>query len=264
MTGIPIEAGEVRRFTPPSLANLPSPPTFLLKPAGRREKRAHGRLIVEAGLRRHSQEAMRDEMIRALSSQWSPELVAEHEPRLRAYWDALDCWIKQVREQAEGAKKDDGAETPRFEHPDKKAIDKLNDQIVDAWPPLRKMAADNIAFDEESPLLMACCLVLGWENVSVPFALEAGNVPVERMEEMSEWLGDLEQEKAGQVEGIGARGTAFAELCLETGKALYLDKAQEKNSGSPSPTTSTQSISTGEEATASSSKASDTPAAPAT
>jgi hypothetical protein len=245
VTRIPHESSEVRLFTPASLANLPSPPTFLFKPATRRERRLHGRMIMEAGLQHHSQPAVRDEIIRALHAGWSPDLVAGQEPRLLAYWAALD---EHISAQA----KVPFEERIAFTHPDDEPVALLNEQVVNAWSPLRRMAADNSAFSNESPILMACCIIIGWEHVDVSFALEAGAVPIERMEDVGEWLKSIEKKHFGKIEGIGVPGMAFTELCLEAANSLYLTEEERKNSASLSPSSSTQSSSSGVTASSSS------------
>ncbi len=248
----------MRPFTPPSLANLPSPPTFLLKPATRREQRLNRRLLVEQGLSRHSDQSLRDETVRALHETWSEDLVAEHEPRLRQFWAELDQHVATVRQEGRSLR-----DAP-FKHPDSDAVALLADQIARGWPPLRRMIADNLAFDEESPALYTCCIVAGWQNVDVPFSIEAGRVPVAKMEDVEDWLRDLEEREAGRAEGIGSPGTAYAELCLECARALYLTEADAKNSASPSPTPSIPNTSNGTATADSSSKASSTPDAPQT
>jgi hypothetical protein len=261
VTGYPLEASELQFFVPPSLANLPTPPTFTIKPATRRERRLSQRLHVEQGLRRHSDIAIRAEMITALEKLWSPDLFSQHEPILRAYWDALDQHNHKISELPFEERL-----TVTFDHPDQKGVEELIDRIIKAWPPLRSMAADNLAFAQQSPALFACCVVVGWDNVDVPFALDCGSVPYDRIEDVGDWLEELEEKHAGKIEGIGAPGTAFKQLCIHAGAALYLTKEEAKNFGSPSPTTSTQNTSkeTGEEATAGSSKGKCSPGTPRT
>lgn len=257
MTRYPVEASEIQRYTPESLANLPSPPVFLIKPATRREKRLHQRLILESGLSRHTDASIREEMIRGLAELWSPDQFAEYEPRIRDYWNALDQWLARVAKLPPEERIKEV-----FEHPDQVAVDEVISRIYKIWQPLLVMVADNIEFREQAPMLTLSCMLTGWEHVGTPFVLTGNFVPLDTIEDIADWLGKLEADHQ-DIEGVQASGTAFAQLTLETGKALMLSEEERKNFDSPSPTPSSQDSSIGEEATASSSKELATPDTPA-
>ncbi len=223
----PIEAGEARPFVPPSLAKLPDPPSFTFKPATRREKRLHRRLLKEEGLSWHSEPAVRAELLRAIEANWSADLVAEHQPRLRAYWDALDYHRKETPDDL-------------FLHPDQDHIESLIEQAARAWPPLRKMDADNDMFRVEGPAILASCLLTGWDGPVAPFRLDGGRVPLDCLDDLAEELAALEVEHAG-ADGVGLAGTAFMQICGEAASLLYVTETERKNSASPSPSTSTPS-----------------------
>lgn len=237
MTRYALEASEIVRFTPASLASLPLPPVFLIKPATRRERRLHQRLIVENGLRFHDAKAIRAEMLRVLQAEWSPELFEENEQRLQQFWLAVDSHRKEQAERPE-------TERTAFEHPDIEPVAVLTDQLTQCAPTLRKMAADNLAFSRDNLALLVGCLMVGWEQVGPPFKLEAGCVPLDRIEDVADWLAETETAHAGKIEGVGEPGTAFAELCSEAGAQAYLSEEERKNSASPSTSPATPNGST--------------------
>jgi hypothetical protein len=225
MTSYPIEAAETVAFTPPSLRNLPTPPTFTLRPGTRRDKRLFERLLTEENLRSHDKHAVRDEMLKALKELWSEETFYAEEGRLKSYWDASDQFAELGGEG-------------EFNHPDKAHVENLNERIVDAWPPLRKMVADIREVRSESPRHLLRIVLIGWTGIDLPFAREGGTVPVERIDDLEAAIGVLEAGHKGAVEGVDP-GVAFVQLCLEASKMLFLSEIERKNSVSPSPSTST-------------------------
>lgn len=230
MTDVSYDAGERRWFIPPSLANLPSPPAFLLRPGTRRDRRAYSKMLVKEGLQLHRPAALRAETIKGLQALWSPEIFEEYEGRIKSYWDAADQHGKEY----------EGADVvPLFEHPDKEAMDDLSRRITDSWQPLRAMVADIISFNADSPTVLLSLLVDSWKGIDVPFSRAEGVVSLDTLEAVEDALLAIERKAiAEKIAGVG-EGLAFLQLRAEASGLLFLTKEQEKNSASPSLSTST-------------------------
>lgn len=228
MTKYSHEAGELVDYTPDSLANIAAPPVFRLRPATERDKRLIKKLIFKEGLVRHSDQALRDEMLRGLKALWSENIFTENEGRLRAYWDALDQYEAHVAGIP-------FADRPAFEHADSTAMDELSERVRRSWGPLRDMGADNAEFDEVWPKLIASVVIAGWSGLNASYSREDGMVTMEAMEAAREALTSLEvQAAADKVEGIAFPGSAFLELITRAIGMFQLSKGEEKNSVSPS------------------------------
>lgn len=235
MTKYAQEATEVLSWTPPSLASIPNPPVLLLKPGTRRERRIYSRMLVEEGLRLHSQAAFRDETIKGLKELWSPEIFAENEGRLKAYWDAFD----QHQRDNEGAK-----DPSPFDHPDREPVEEMSRRITRAWAPLREMAADIISYNEDAPAVMVAILLAGWKNIDLPFLLVEGTVPLDRVEDLEARLEAVENDpEHRKIEGVQP-GLAAMQLRAKCAERLFLTEAERKNSASPSLSISTPQPST--------------------
>jgi len=234
VTNYPAERGEILAFTPDSIANLPSPPVFRIKPGTGRDRRALTKLLISEGLVRHSLADLREETLRGLKAQWSDDVFGEQEGRIRGYWDAFDQHIKEHEGEEE---------IPDFVHADAQAMHDLSKQIFEAWEPLRQMAADNQDYDATWPSLILCVMLAGWSGIDVMCKREAGIVPLESIAELSESLSSIEEENGGIVDGIVSPGVAFMQLCSEAANRLTLNRSEEKNSASPSPSTSTPNTS---------------------
>lgn len=225
MTRFPHEAGVIE-FIPDSLTNLPDPPKFLIRTASPRDRQRVNRLVYEEGLQQHSVAAMREEVLRGLKANWSEDIFAEQEGRIRGFWDALD----QYQEEAKGI-----ADPPPFEHPDRKAMDDLIDEVRKNWRPLRVIIADIAAFNTAFPSVVSSVLIKGWRNLDTPYRREQDVVPMETMLAVSEALDVIETEHRGKVDGVGESGLAFAQLTAKCAGMMYLTEDEEKNSESPSP-----------------------------
>lgn len=232
MANVPLEASDIKRFTPRSLANLPSPPVFLLRAGNRRDRQRYQAILLEEGLKQHSLDRQRAETLVGLQNLWSAEDYEANEGRLKAYWDAIDQWGRTNK----------GNPTPEpFVHPDTGPVTELITRITDAWPPLRKLSADNLVFQAEAPNVLVSIVLVGWTGINLPYRRESGIAPLDLLEQLENELMELENAH-DTVEGLGRPGTAFLELCAEAGGRLFLTKEQEKNSQSPpqsSPTRST-------------------------
>lgn len=232
MTKYPHEAGEVSHYTPASLANLDAAPVFRIRPATERDRRTVRSLIISERLRDYTVQEFRTETLNGLRELWSEDVYAQNEGRLLAYWDALDQY-----ESMEGEKEP-------FSHPDEKAMDELSARITEAWPPLGRMAAKSADFHETYPKLCASVVILGWSGLDAKYAREEGITTLESLEGAAFALADIERKAiADKVDGIIGPGVAFIELITRAISTFSLNRGEEKNSESPSPSPETLSTS---------------------
>ena len=248
MASVPYEASETKRFTPASLANLESPPVFRLRAVSRRERRRYDRLMIEEGLRRHDKEAMRDELLRGMRALSSDDEFELWEAHLRLHWEARDEW----EDEHKGKPLD---EIPDFAPPGPSEDDiaTVTRGIHENWPPLRKMAADNVIFNREAPALLLSVVVSGWSGIDTPFVSREGCIDLDTIDKLDADLSKLEAQH-----GLD-QGKAFVELYVAATDRMFLSKDAEKNSSSPPPSpTDQQTLSNGQESTTGTSKASAT------
>lgn len=220
---IPAEASETLAFTPPCLANCDDPPRFILRAVTKRDERFFRRLSREQGITRHSDEALRAEILSGLERLWSPADFAEHKPVLEAYWQTLDEFVAQ--------RKDDPDLKWEYDPDIERAITVLVEKVQDAHAPLRRMLADNLDADEMTPKLMLAIAVKSWEGLDVARELDRGYITLDCAETLQEALRDYEKVKLGEkVPAIA--GTELFVACV---RRFRLDEEEEKNSASPSP-----------------------------
>lgn len=223
---IPAEASELEAFTPSVLNNLAVPPVFTLRPASGREWRKYQYIMRAEGLEYHDQEAFRAETLRALKALWSDDDYEPNASRLRNFWLLIDQNGNPDPVEAE-------------------AVNELTERLAREWRPLSAMAADNMRFVDESMKIAVSMFVVGWSGVGVPYGREAGRVPLEKIDQLEDWLLAQEKEaKANQVEGVDKPGTAFVQLCNSAYSRLHLTGQEEKNSESPPPAPQGQNGST--------------------
>lgn len=223
---IPAESSETLVFTPPQLeAKMENPPRFRLRAVEMREKRFFDRLMIEEGVRQHSTDAFRAEILRGIEATATPENAAELEPRLKAFWEALD---DHTKEQADLP----SDQRTAFEHPDKDKIETLGERVADAWPPLRQMTADNADAAAMLPLIAVAVAVSGWSNLEAQFDKDRGFITVDSATSVMDALRKLD-EKHNLSPGL-----SWLQLTTKALGRIFLDKEQEKNSASPSPSSS--------------------------
>jgi hypothetical protein len=212
---IPAEASEIEDFTPASLANLPSPPVFKLRPATGREWRKYQYIMRAEGLTYHSKDDIRSEMLRALASLYSEEQAGEATARLRSFWALVDQNGEPAPAEAAG-------------------VDDLVARLTREWPPLARIGADNIRFVEESMSIAVSMFVVGWSGLDLPYRREDGRMPLSLVDELEDKLKSIEQAAlVDKVEGVTRPGVAFAELCNAAHSRLHLTEDEVKNSSSP-------------------------------
>lgn len=224
---IPLSKDEITSFSPASFENLVPRPTFRFRPATPRDRRNYTNALHEEGLRNWSDEAVQAEIIRAMRELWAgdDDLLRANEGRLRNFWETVKQAAKDpsiVMDANEGD-----------------AVGELTMKLIDHWPPLRRMNADNLRFSEDAPKIALSMYLAGWEGIETGFRLIAGRVPIEVLDELEREIGKIEAKAvADKVEGI--TGIGFVELTLHALGRMSLTKDAEKNSPSPSPSSDDQ------------------------
>lgn len=223
---IPAEASETLVFTPPQLeAKMENPPRFRLRAVEIREKRFFDRLMIEEGVRQHSTDTFREEILRGLAATATPDSAAELEPRLKAFWEALDDHDKEQSALPVEERKP-------FEHPDKDAVEAFGEKMAAAWPPLRQITADNADANAMVPLISVAVAVTGWDNLDALFQKDRGFITVKSANSIMEALRKLDE-----AHGVSP-GLSWVQLAGKAVSRIFLPKEQEKNSESPSQSSS--------------------------
>lgn len=229
---IPLEASETLVFTPACLESIEGAPTFTLRSPTPRDQRYLRRLNREEGISRHSDEAIRKEILRGLEQLWTAEQFAEFSPVLTEYWEAQEQFVLQRKDDPD-LKWDYDAETEQRIHD-------LVERITDGHPPLRRMLADNMEAQEMTPLLMMAVTIMSWTGLDVKRELDRGYLSLGCVDKLRDALGAFEKKHCEKT------GTANLELFIACTRRFNLDKDEEKNSESPSPSeTDPQSSKTG-------------------
>lgn len=226
---IPVEASEELVFIPPSLAEIDPAPRFVLRAATKREERFISRLRDEEGLRFHPKEALRAEILRGLRDLWTAEQVDEHVPVLQAYWEAADDFALQVNDEP-GLVFDYDPDLIR-------ACDDLSQRVAEAHRPLRRMLADNRDFETMLFPVICAVIIKSWSGFKAKRALDRGYLTTDAVFDVQKELATVEK-AAGLTEG-----TAWLELAVACSKRMSLEKEEEKNSESPSPSGMNQAAS---------------------
>lgn len=225
---IPVEASEeeMLAFTPPSLRHIEGAPSFLLRVATPREKRARKRLLGEEGAVLHSPEKIRAEMVRGLRQLWTSEQCEQHVPRLEAYWEAWDNYQLQL--------KDDPDLQWEWDADEEAKIQQLWVEVAQAHRPLAVMNANNREFAELAMAATVAAMVERYEGINVPRDVRRGYLTIDCIDNVAEKLRSFEDRN-----GLDT-GKAWEELMREAARRMFLDEDEAKNSESPSPSTSSQ------------------------
>jgi hypothetical protein len=232
---IPLEASEVLRFTPASLSEIEGAPVFILRAPTSRDKRFHRRLYAEEGLTQHSTEAIRAEVLAGLKALWTEEQFEEHAPVLTGYWEASDDYAKL---------KDDDPEIDWSYDPEiEKSCHDLVARVLESWPPLRRMAADNAEFQGMGETLMAAVVVKEWTGIDVKRQLDRGYITIATAEALKEELEAVERRNELPA------GTAWLELSVKALQRMYLTEEEAINFGSPAPSETTPEASSAKSTT---------------
>lgn len=220
---IPLEASETASFTPASFVNIPGAPSFTLRSPTKRDERHHRRLMREEGVQQHSDDAIRREIYAALEKLWSPADFAANEPRVRAYYEAIDAFALQ--------RKDDPALVWEYDASEEQAVRGVIADAIKSWPALRRMTADNAEAEEMRAPFIAAIVVERWTGLATERRLDRGYLSVDCAEQLIEDLESFEREHKLSV------GAATVELFVACMRRLYLGEEELGNSASSSPST---------------------------
>lgn len=226
---VPVEASETLAFTPPCLVEIPAAPTFMLRTPTPRDKRMQRRLFIEEGVRSHSAQSVRAEVIEGLRQLWSPDDFAKHEPIIKAYWEAQEDFSAQKKALAKNSPAEADALVWAYDQDIERAVIKLTQRVGQAHQPLRKMLADNVDFGDMQPVIMAAIMVKSWVGMVAKPKLDSGYLTIDCALALRDEL-----EKFDDIAGV-PDGTAWTELFVHCAKRMYLDEEESGNFGSPSP-----------------------------
>ena len=218
---VPMSATETSSFFPPSLGNLEPRPSFRFRPPTPRSKRRYQRALTEEGLRFHPDASVEAETLRAMRDLWvgDAELLAANESRLQSFWETM-----------RQAQNDPSITVDKAEA---NSVALAIARLVDAWPTLRKMNADNQAFNDDAPKMALGLFLAGWSGLETSFRMEDGQVPLEVLDMLEAEIDKIEAKAIDDnVEGVV--GIAFQELALHALGLMGLSSDTEKNSPSPS------------------------------
>ncbi len=229
MQRIPLHAKEVKVFKPECLHDQPEIPAFTLRAPTRQQREDMVYALREAGLRKHSDEAIREASIEELCRLWECDEHHEDIQKVRAYWQAVTEHAEEAANrliEAENAK-DAGEEAPPelapFEHPDSAAIEELLERLDRRSERLRRMDTDNAKFSRAFPRYAIAHCVTGWTGMQAQPRFEDELLTLESVFEIEEEL----ESRFGDLGSL-----AVAQLAGAAIGRLFLTKESEKNSAS--------------------------------
>ena len=219
---IPLSKAQQTLFTPESFANMAEPPRFRFRAPSPIDREDYRYALREAGLRFHAREEFHAEIIKGMTEMWAgdADVLAGNIARLEAFW--------QLEDQAEQDP------TLSIDEQEQMAVRELLMQLMNAWPPLNRMNADNLKFAERAPKVALRMYLAGWQGIDLPFRLIAGQVPMESIFELEKAITAIEERaQADHVEGV-IPSVGFTELTAHAIGLMDLGLDTEKNSPSPS------------------------------
>lgn len=219
---IPIEASETLAFTPASLKGLgDDAPVFTLRSPTPRDKRYIRRLYLREGVRRHSQDDIRREVLAGLNALWDAEVAQRNGEMLQAYWSAQDDFAL--------IKQDDPEAAFDYDKDLAAACRELPGKVSEFWPKLGEMLADNADFAELDDPIHVSVTVKGWTGLEHKPAIDEGYITLPCAEGLAAGL--IAFEKRHEL----PLGLAWTELVLACWARVNLDEEEAKNFVSPSP-----------------------------
>ena len=226
---IPVHAREVQNFTPIALGELQDPPSFKLKAPTREQREEMQYALHEAGLRRHTDEDLREVTIEELCRLWDCDETDENVERLRRYWQAADDYNDEAAEHLAEmlAAQEAGEEAPAplaaFEHPDDDKVEELTARLVRSSPRLRRMGTENVRFAKQFPRYAIAHCLTGWTGLDAQARFEEGVLKVDS-------VCDVQDEMEAK---FGEKGeAAYVELAGAAVNRFFLTRDAEKNSAS--------------------------------
>lgn len=234
---IPLEASERLAFTPPSVAHAQQVPVFHLRAATTREKRFRRRILLEEGVTYHHEDTQRQEVLKALRTKlWGPEKFETHKQPLLDYWEALDDFRAQ--------RKDNPELEWSYDTETEEAVLKLLRDVEANWPPIGSMRADNADFNEIFLAATVAAVVERVTGLDCPTETDRGYLTIDSVDRMAQRLSRLAQRNAlPDTDPKLAGQIAWLELVNACQSRMALDEDEEKNSASPSPSETIQAAS---------------------
>ena len=219
---IPLEASKKLAFTPPSLAGVVDPPTFMLRAATWREKDHINYLRDLHRVRFHSTADQRDAVVEGLRNLWGEERFETHRATVEGYWQAVDEW--------EVARKNEPGLKFAFDPEIEKAVLELLDRVGDAWEPVARIEADIRRANQVNVRLVLSVVVDSWSGIGTTREIEQGYLSLDCVDAMSAALAE-----AGEIAALGTPSLPVIELYLACCRRLGLIEEEVGNFGSPSP-----------------------------
>jgi hypothetical protein len=234
---IPVTAS-TETFTPACMAEIEGAPTFTFRHATVLDKHRYPNLVIEAGLRHHPKEAVREAIIEQLRAEFDSEGLEQNITKLTAYWAAVDEYqsamqkheaiVAEIVSAHEGDDEPELPPKPKLDFPeaDAAALDAMVDQVCEESAAVRKMLAQNHWHSVMMPRLLMRMFLTA---TSLPVKLKkAGPVLTEEsVEAVYEALGAFAAEHGVPVD------VAVAEVEVQAFMAFRITGDEEKNSSSP-------------------------------
>lgn len=230
---IPLEASETRPFTPDVFAKIEGAPSFTLGSPSSRQKRKVRKLVDAEGITLHSKEDLRAESLKVLKQNWSEEEYRQHAPRIEEYWEAMDDFQLQLREDPDAV----------FDWPEdeqERILQVLTD-VQQGHQRLREMAADNAEYEEVKLLAILSSAIVDWEGLKTPCVKRNEIVEFDTLCTMKDELISFTEEA-----GLEPKQAALAwmQLCVACIDRERLTEKKSGNSASPAPSSTSQAPST--------------------
>lgn len=208
---VPKSSTETTHFTPSALAEVDPKPVFRFKAVTERDADDVGVAMAEDGLTLYSEDAWWDEVERGIRANWSDadsEII-----KLRSIRDAV---VQSATDPSVVVSEDEAADY----------VDRL-EQLTEIHPPLRKIRARNIRFENNFPLLLLSMFMTGWSGIDVEWKREAGRIPQNTIAQIRSALAEIEA-----AHGL-EQGVAWLQVVTHAMGLMNLTKDEEKNSSSP-------------------------------
>jgi hypothetical protein len=220
------------------MAEIEGAPSFTFRHATVLDKHRYPNLVIEAGLRHHPKEAVREAIIEQLRAEFDSEGLEQNITKLTAYWAAVDEYQSAMQQHdamvAEIVKAHEGDGEPElppapvldFPEADAAALDAMVDQICEESAAVRKMLAQNHWHSVMMPRLL---LRMFLTATTLPVKLKkVGPVLTEEsVEAVYDALGAFAAAHGVSVD------VAVAEVEVQAFMAFRITGDEEKNSSSP-------------------------------
>lgn len=235
MRKYPLEAAEPEAFTPASLKDIENAPVLHLRYGTPRDREQQRRVMDEEGAVMHTDQAMRDELIKGLRELLGDE-AGQWEAEARSFWDAQEAFEKEVADIPE-------AERPKFAFENEDLLMEVLEQVARDWRPFRRMQADNNAYSRFLGHAMNSVIIVGVENLDVEIKRVGKYVSFDTAMAIADKLDTIARDHK-----ISTGIRPSQELGLECIGRLHIGKERAGNSASPAPSEPTpESSKTGTE-----------------